>query len=168
MFENLKGQVRSHRFNEQQAGRKGAGMSSPTNSARIEFTPEIIAAARSFAFRKWQERSAERGLPPPHDLSNSCKFTSLFAQSLFGGEIRGNYFHFHVRLPSGERIDLNEQATDVQAIKDRGSNPYLHERAFMRSRDVRESLKSCRPRVEQWVEEFLGNLDMEAPPDRSA
>lgn len=118
-----------------------------------EPTPEAIAACKATALAMWRRRAAERGLPEPSDLSGSCKFTSLFAGMIFGGEIRGNHDHFHLRTPGGIEVDLNEDAADVVAIRRQGRDPLLHDRRLMRSRDVRESLASCVARVEGWVAE---------------
>lgn len=94
----------------------------------------------------------ERGEPRPADLSSSCRFTSLLVQAIHGGEIRGNWDHFHVRLDDGTVIDLNRDAADVVAIREAGKDPHWHHRSFMRSRDVRELFDSCRPRVDAWVQ----------------
>jgi hypothetical protein len=125
-------------------------------------TPETIALATAFLLRKWQERwhekyprgpsynAADGWNNPPEDLSSSCKFSSLFAQKIFGGEIRGNYDHQFVVLPDGSVLDLNIDAADVKSLKD----PHRHDPRFFGSRDHRESSASCEARVSTWVEEF--------------
>lgn len=108
----------------------------------------------TFALRKWSDRAKERGEPEPSDLSSSCKFMALLLQQLFGGEIRGNWHHVHVRLPDGAIVDLNSDAQDVRNLRLTGIDPYRHDRSFIRSREFRESLASCTRRVEEWVDEW--------------
>ncbi len=123
----------------------------------IPATPENIAKAKEFVFRKWQERAKENGYSV-NDLSSSCKFTSLFAQQVFGGEIRGNEHHQHVVL-NNKVIDLNDDAADVRKLS--LSMPfylYQHDKRFWKNKDHRASMDSCRPRVKQWVEEFEKEL----------
>lgn len=118
-------------------------------------SPNEILQLQEFVFQKWCERAKELHLDNPGDLSGSCKFTSLFIQSLYGGDIRGNWHHIHVRLKSGQVIDLNSKAQDVQDIITKGSNPHLHHRSFIASAETRASFESCRPRVTRWIEEWL-------------
>lgn len=115
----------------------------------------MLSELQAHAMMLWRERAEELDLPIPSDLSGSCRFTSLFVQSLFGGDIRGNWDHFHVRTRDGTVIDLNASAEDVLAIKAAGRDPYRHERRFVSSRDVREIFDTCRPRVEAWTSEWL-------------
>jgi len=135
-------------------------------------TPENIAAAKRFVFGKWQERAKELGRDDPIDLTDACKFTSLFAAMVFGGTMRGNFFHQWIELPDGRTLDLNDEAADVitmlrgeipdaskdYAIMMRKKLPrslYTHDERHMRRRDNRQSVASVRPRVERWVDEFL-------------
>lgn len=113
-------------------------------------TPENIARAQAFVLKMWRERAAEMGREQPLDLSSSCKFTSMFAQHVFGGEIRGNYDHQFVSLPNGEVLDLNIDAEDVKAM----SSPHEHDKRFFNNPKHKASMASCLPRVEKWVEEF--------------
>lgn len=122
--------------------------------AKLQPTPEMLDSAKAFAFEKWKERAAERGEPSPSDLSHSCKFTALFAQGLFGGQIGGNYHHQHLVGPRGQLIDLNADAADVKALH----LPYSDDSRFLRNRDFKASLASCKPRVAQWVKEFKATL----------
>jgi hypothetical protein len=125
----------------------------------LEPTLENIEKAKRFVLKKWIERFHERypGLAKehpgmvPHDLTDSCKFTSLFAQALFGGEIMGSYDHQYLSL-NGQVIDLNADAADVREL---GQAAYDHDHEFFGNPDHRESLKSCMPRVKDWVAEFL-------------
>lgn len=118
----------------------------------IPATQDNIAKVKEFVFKKWQERAVERG-ETVRDLSNSCKFTSMFAQKIFGGEIRGNYNHQYLVL-GNKIIDLNDEADDVLKMK----NPWQHDKKFFGKRDHKASMKSCEPRVDQWVEEFIQTL----------
>ncbi len=113
-------------------------------------TPENIEAAKEFVLRKWKDRAKERGSAEPVDLSYSCKFSSMFAQKIFGGKIQGSYDHQYV-VKDGQVIDLNLDAADVKAL----SNPHKHDPLFFGNRDHKISMKSCEPRVNQWVDEFL-------------
>ena len=135
-------------------------------------TPENIAAAKSFVFGKWRERAQELGRDDPLDLSDACKFTSLFAATIFGGTMRGNFFHQWVELPDGHTLDLNDEAADVITML-RGEIPddakpyademrkklppslYTRDDRHMRRRDNKQSMASVRPRVQQWADEFL-------------
>jgi hypothetical protein len=117
----------------------------------IPATQDNIVKAKTFVLKKWQERAAERG-KTVDDLSNACKFSSMFAQRIFGGTIQGNYDHQYLVL-SDRVIDLNDDAMDVQKM----SNPYRHDKSFFGKKDYKASMKSCEPRVEKWVEEFIRN-----------
>ena len=120
----------------------------------IPATPKNIELAKKFVFKKWQERAKERGAEVS-DLSSSCKFSSMFAQRIFGGKIRGNYEHQYLLL-NGNIIDLNSDAEDVQRI----ALPYHHDKKFWNNKEHRKSLESCAPRVEKWVQEFINLVDM--------
>jgi hypothetical protein len=120
-------------------------------STLVAPTPEAIEACKTTALEMWRRRAAERREPEPYDLSSSCKFTTQFAKLIFGGEIRGNHDHFHLRCPCGVIVDLNADARDVMDIREQGRDPLLHDRRLMRSRDVRESLASCLPRAVRWA-----------------
>ena len=135
-------------------------------------TPENIAAAKSFVFGKWRERAKELGRDDPLDLSDACKFTSLFAALVFGGTLHGNFFHQWIALPDGRTLDLNDEAADVITML-RGEMPddakpyademrkklppslYAPDDRHMRSRGNRQSMASVRPRVQRWADEFL-------------
>lgn len=118
-------------------------------------TPENIALAKEFVMQKWRERAVERGLPEPADLTNSCKFSSLFAQKIFGGQIRGNENHQFVRSDDGQIIDLNIDAADVKKL---GDLAHLHDRRWFGNRDHRDSMAFCEPRAEQWAAEFRNHV----------
>ena len=114
----------------------------------IPITPENLAKAKLFAMEKWKERARERGQEEPADLTDACKFCSLFAQRLFGGRIEGNWHHQYVRIDD-QIIDL----TDAVGVKI--GNPYFHDRGFWGNKEHKESMASCEARVNQWVQEFM-------------
>ena len=115
----------------------------------VRFTTEAFEIARHIAIRGWNARRAENFLPPTDDLTGSCKFGSLFLRALFGGEIKGSADHQYVVL-DGEILDFSRDATDVRDLAD----PYRHDPAWFRDGDLLESLESCLPRVEGWIEQF--------------
>jgi hypothetical protein len=117
----------------------------------IPATDETVALARDFVMRMWQERAAERGLEIPMDLSRSCKFSSLFAATVFGGTRKGNDNHEFLVLSDRRIIDLNADAEDVRSIPD----PYRHDPVFWNNPDHRDSIASCKGRVSQWITRFV-------------
>lgn len=123
-------------------------------AGKLEPTRENLARAQEFVLKKWRERATERGYPEPDDLSSSCKFTSLFVQAIFGGQIRGNYEHQYVVL-NGEIIDLNKDAADVRSMED----PHEHDESWFGNADHLDSMESCKPRVKDWVREFQASLN---------
>lgn len=127
--------------------------------APLDPTPEIIALAREVALEGWRIRAADRMFREPQDLSGSCKFTSQFAQRLFGGRLRGNEDHQFVELPSGERLDLNEEAEDLRVLLAKGHDPWAHDPGFWGNRDHRASMRSCLPRVQSWELTFRNRLE---------
>lgn len=122
---------------------------------RVPATPENIHLAKQFVMQKWAERWAEKGFEgQPADLSNSCKFSSLFAREIFGGRLRGQQAHQFVELEDGTIVDLNLDAKDVKAL---GQHAHFHDdELFWGNPEHKDALDSCRPRVNQWVEEFTG------------
>lgn len=134
---------------------------------RLPATPENIARAQQFVFKKWleyhQERAAYGGpnakYHMPTDLTNSCKFSSLFAREIFGGRLRGNEAHQFVEAPDGTIIDLNIDADDVKQL---GDYAHRHMSGFWGNPDHRDSVNSCIPRVGRWVEEFMREMNIAA------
>ncbi len=122
-----------------------------------EVTPELLDQMRSFCYKKWCERAAERGVGKPDDLSYSCKFTSMFVREVIGGYISGSYDHQFVVLDD-EVIDINQDAQDVRDLDD----PHDEDFSFLGRRDHLESLESCVPRVNDWVSEFKLSLENKA------
>jgi hypothetical protein len=119
----------------------------------LPLTDENIQAAKSFLFQKWKERAAERYENEPTDMSRSCKFVSQFVQKVFGGRMEGHYDHQY-NVINGKVVDLNADAEDVKRLE----NPHHHDTAFWGNRDHKASMKSCLPRVNTWVEEFLKQM----------
>lgn len=115
---------------------------------KLPVTERNLEAARQFVWRKWRERAAEMGRPAPKDLTGACKFSSLFAQKVFGGRLRGNKDHQYVLHPEYGVIDLTD-AAGVERV-----DPYKHDSRFWLNPEHRASLESCTPRVEQWYAEW--------------
>lgn len=131
----------------------------------IEPTPENVETAKEFALAKWQERHdamadewmRAMGRPwsrdRPHDLSSSCKFTSVFAAVVFGGQIAGNEMH-QFAVVNGRPLDLNEGASDIAGIE----GAYENDPQFLWNPDHLASVESCLPRVEKWLGEYSERL----------
>ncbi|MDU8352935.1 hypothetical protein RYA05_13820 [Pseudomonas syringae pv. actinidiae] len=115
----------------------------------VQLNPNSWKAAQDFAYEKMCERAIGLGLDKPFDLSQGCKFSSLFVQQIFGGKIEGNEFHYFNRI-RGKIHDLNEFAFDVSNLDD----PYKHDPREIMQYDYLISLESCLPRVKKWVVEF--------------
>lgn len=115
----------------------------------IEPSAENLAMVRDFILEKWRERAAELGHATPVDLSDSCKFSALFGSVVFGADIGGNYSHVY-NLVEGVIVDINADARDVKGR----DGIYDQDSEFIESYDFRESMKSCRERVGNWLKEF--------------
>ena len=112
----------------------------------VPVTDEWIKRAKVFLKQKWEERHKELGREgTPTDLKGACKFASMFAQKLFGGKMVGTAEH-QVLKHVGRIIDL----TDIY-----DPNTFTHDKEFWMNPEHEESLKSCEPRVQQWVDEFM-------------
>src|ERR1035437_5037854 len=88
--------------------------SSPASSPRrLKANSRNLQRAKRFALARWQERARlhDQGKEVPPDLAGACKFCALFAQELFGGELKANWFHVWVSL-DGNVLDL----TDAQGV----------------------------------------------------
>lgn len=116
-------------------------------------TPDWVRLAGGVALSMWRLRAAERGYSEPADLSGSCKFTSIFARILFGGELSGNEYHQFVETDKGI-IDLNRSAGDVCRLIEAGRDPWRHDPDFWGNPDHMESMRSCLPRLHSWVAAF--------------
>lgn len=122
--------------------------------AQLDYSYDHFAHAKVFVFRKWCEMVVERCAPPPTDLSGSCKYGSLFMNSIFGGAIHGHYEHQY-NIINGRIVDLSHDAIDVGKI----INPYHHEPEFFEIPENQISLNGCLPRVERWVSQFLTEVE---------
>ena len=122
-------------------------------AGRICYSAERFVLAQAFFLRMWVEWAAERGAPVPADLSGSCKYGSLFICRVFGGAINGHYQHQYNRI-EGLRLDMSADAADVAAMHE----AYLHEPGYFQIPEVGRMLDRCLPRVDAWVELFLGEV----------
>ena len=115
-------------------------------------TATAIADVRLFLTERWRERAAELGRPAPADLAGACKFAALFAQGLWGGQVRANFYHTWLETDDGV-LDLTEGA-GVTLF-----NPYERDLAFERRPEFRDSLAACAARVAAWLAEFRSPFD---------
>jgi len=88
------------------------------------------------------------GRKEPQDLSGACKFATLFAQELFGGNITGNWHHIFL-MNKGKKIDLIDGVGVPIKYKK------LNDPVFLKSAEFKKSLSFCYPRVKKWVIEFI-------------
>jgi hypothetical protein len=116
----------------------------------VPSTEENVEKAKAFIKQKWNERAKEYGREEPTDLSGACKFASMFAKLVFGGELRGNKLHQFVELDN-RLIDLTAGSSDVVLMKE----PYKHDKRFWNNPEHKRSMQSCEPRAKQWAEEFV-------------
>jgi hypothetical protein len=121
-----------------------------SRTGKISYSYENFAIAKEFVFVKWCEIARIKNLTIPIDLSRSCKYSSLFAQSIFGGVIRGHYEHQY-NFIDGRLVDLSHDSLDVGKM----SNPYLHEKTYFDIPEIQTSLAKCSHRAEQWATEFM-------------
>jgi len=113
-----------------------------------------FAAAKAWFFEQWTDWAVQRGLPPPADLSGSCKYGSIFIQAVFGGSIRGHFEHQY-NFIDGRLVDLSHDAMDVGAMR----NPHLHEPGYFLLTRQQASLSGCEPRAQRWAAEFIAQRD---------
>ena len=121
-----------------------------SQTGKMLYSYANFAKAKIFIFDKWCEIARDQNLAAPLDLSRSCKYGSLFAQSVFGGGIRGHYEHQY-NFIDGRLVDLSHDSLDVGKM----SNPYLHEKSFFDIPETQTSLTRCSPRAQQWAAEFV-------------
>jgi hypothetical protein len=130
---------------------------------RVAYNYGSFAAAKSWMFDQWTDFAAERGLARPVDLSGSCKYGSIFVQSVFGGSIRGHFEHQYNFL-GGRLVDMSHDALDVGRMR----NPYLHEPEYFNIPELQTSLATCVARAERWADEFVeARARFEAEPEQS-
>ncbi len=124
-------------------------------------TPANIAKAQAFALRKWRERRSQQNKlykqrkKLPTDLTDACKFCSMFAVKVFGGEMQGNNDHQWV---------IHDDAEDgIIDLTDYGNHPedwyyYEHDDSFWMNPDHVDALESCIDRVNNWLTGFVEEL----------
>jgi hypothetical protein len=119
-------------------------------TAKLPYSDANFALAKVFFFGKWCERSVQRELPQPLDLTGACKYGSLFMQCVFGGALRGHYEHQY-NFIDGRLVDLSHDAADVGRM----THPYLHEPAYFLIPEMQASLDRCLPHAQAWATQFL-------------
>ncbi len=117
---------------------------------QLPYTYANFAHAKRFFFGKWCEVASDRHLARPLDLSGACKYSSLFMQGVFGGELRGHYEHQY-NFIDGRLVDLSHDAADVGRMR----HPYLHEPEYFAVPELRAALQLCLLRTDVWVAEFV-------------
>lgn len=118
--------------------------------SQLPLTPALLRDARAFLLRSWRLRALELCRPSPKDLAGSCKFAALFAQGIFGGQLRSNPEHDFVLL-AGSVLDLTAA---VGALRPRA---YNYDRAHHLNSEHAASLRSTFPRVDAWLALFLSS-----------
>lgn len=119
-------------------------LASATLSGLVEPTPANLRLAREYLRLKWRDRALEMDRPVPSGLAGSCKFAALFAQQLFGGQLRSNFAHDFV-VRQGQVIDLT-QAAGVNL-----GEFYAHVPSHHLHPEHVASLRSNLPRVASWM-----------------
>ena len=109
-----------------------------------------LFCARKFLQAKWLERAVEKGMPVPETLDGACKFASIFAQSLFGGELQGHKEH--------QYLLHNDVKIDLVAENGVGGADCWNDADFFWNPEHRDSLKSCLDRVTEWKMEYDGGM----------
>ncbi len=122
-------------------------LATPIPGLPIAASPANVEQAKAFVLRQWQARAAERQCPLPHDIEGACKFASLFAVKLFGGEMRGNWHHQYVMV-GAKIVDLTDGAGVRPALR------YEHDPSFWFNTEHLDSLLSCLERVDKWLGEW--------------
>ncbi len=122
---------------------------------RVPLTPQNRLVAEKVLDELWAERALELWGEVPLHRAGSCKFAALLAQKLFGGAIRGNLDHVFVQMTDGSVLDLNEDQPDVLEMEDKAH----HHDGSVYGHDYRQSLASCLPRVEKWLEVALNRIE---------
>lgn len=113
----------------------------------LEPTDDNIKQVKQFVLKMWKERAKENNKSEPSDLTNACKFSSVFGQKIFGGKVEGNYHHQYNVLPDGTKLDLTDGAGGTQY-------KLYHDKKFYGNREHKQSLDSIQPRIEDWVKKF--------------
>lgn len=77
----------------------------------LEPTDANLALAKEFLLECWRKRAVRRKRERPDTLENACKFATLYAIKLFGGDVRGNWYHIYAVCGIPARIvDLTDAA----------------------------------------------------------
>lgn len=152
------------RYAVRQAGESGLlpveGILRGTAQGWLAPTPKNIATAKAFLLDKWRERAREQGQVEPTDLTDACKFASVFAQCVFGGRLRGNWHHQWVAHSTAGKIDLTDAAgVEYHSARCLRSGCFQgaiahHDARFWANPDHAEDVESVLPRVARWVVEF--------------
>lgn len=116
----------------------------------IQYSDEEFKKAKCFVFEKWKQRAIDSNEDVPTDLSRSCKYGTLFMNTIYGGSIQGHYQHQY-NVIDNHIVDLSDNAADVLRLL----NPYHHDAEFFKIPEQIASLNCCIPRVDQWVAEFM-------------
>lgn len=135
-------------------------------STKLEFSEPLFLELQVFLLKVWQQRATERLLRQPVDLSYACKFCSLFAVSVLGGELAGNQDHQFSILADGRVIDFTRDSEFTKSLH----MPYLHDESFWLNKDHFESLQSIIPRVNDWLLQYLRpmrSITTEHSPERA-
>jgi hypothetical protein len=119
---------------------------------RVLYTYAGFAASKLWFFEQWSDLAEASHRQAPGDLSGSCKYGSIFMQSVFGGAIRGHYAHQY-NFIDGHLVDLSHDALDVGRM----NNPYLHEPEYFAIPEMQVSLAACLPRAQRWADQFVAS-----------
>lgn len=127
----------------------------------------VLDDASAYLLRCWRERARElhAATPPPSDLTGACKFAAVFAQTLFGGEVRGNWYHLFCVQENGQRIDLTNNVQFAGGIPLGLENRarqlglhvrdiYEHDPRLFRETEFLAALASTRERVRDWARAY--------------
>lgn len=113
-------------------------------------TPKNVARASAFVLEKWREYWDRYLYDLPDDLTNACKFASLFALLVFGGTLCGNERHQFVQLPDNRILDLTGAAGVPSGCET------MHDAAWWGNPEHEKDMVSVAPLVARWVTEFRG------------
>jgi GNAT superfamily N-acetyltransferase len=146
----------------------------------LDQTPEQTAMddrverLRKFLISKWGSRSEGLGRSHPEDLTGACIFATSLAKKVLGeGTVRGNWHHTYLQLDDGTIVDLTgaagvrEQALERQKLHEQyphtkspffvgpDVDPHMHDPAFLKTRDFRDTWNSVQDTTQEWADEFL-------------
>jgi hypothetical protein len=153
------------------ASTPGSNTPAPT-PAPLPATTENLLFAQAFALTCWREyvfevaRIRRREYVEPADLTNACRFAAVFAQRVFGGQLRGNYFHVWCETADGQRVDLTDAVQFADGVpaawraraRKVGLNildPGEHDPRVWREREFCDAMASVEFVAERWADAFL-------------